>query len=160
MPAEFHKLGVAFQYPENWTLDEEDALAGRESVTVYSPVGAFWSISVHPSSADPRRLAKAAVDAMRAEYAELEAEETQETIAGRETVGYDLSFYYLDLTSTASVRCIRTDRATYAVFCQAEDRDFDKVEAVFRAMTTSFFQNLKPLRWDAWALPPGDLRNR
>lgn len=160
MPAEFNKLGVAFQYPENWTLDEGDALAGRKSVTVYSPRGPFWSISVHPSSADPLRLAKAAVDAMKAEYAELEAEEIQETIAGRETVGYDLSFYYLDLTSTASVRCIRTDRATYAVFCQAEDRDFDELEAVFRAMTTSFFQNLKPLRWDAWALPPEDLRNR
>jgi len=159
MPVEFNKLGVAFQYPENWTLDEEDALAGRKSVTVYSPRGAFWSISVHPISADPVRLAKAAVDAMKAEYAELEAEETQETIAGRETVGYNLNFYYLDLTNTARVRCIRTDRATYAVFCQGEDRDFDELEAVFRAMTTSFLQNLKPLRWDAWTLPPEDLRD-
>lgn len=160
MPVEFNKLGVAFQYPENWTLDEEDALSGRKSVTVYSPRGAFWSISVHPSSADPLRLAKAAVDAMKAEYAELEVEQTQETIAGRETVGYDLSFYYLDLTNTAWVRCIRTDRATYAVFCQGEDRDFNELEAVFRAMTTSFLQNLKPLRWDAWALPPEDRGNR
>jgi hypothetical protein len=146
MPAEFNKLGISFQYPENWALDEEDALAGRKSVTVYSPGGAFWSVSVHPNSADPLSLARAAVDAMKAEYEELEAEKTQETVAGREMVGYDLNFYFLDLTNTASVRCIRTDRATYAVFCQAEDREFDVIRAVFRAMTTSFLRNLRPLR--------------
>jgi hypothetical protein len=147
MPAEFNKMGISFQYPDNWALDEEDALAGRRSVTVYSPGGAFWSISVHPRSADPLRMAKAAVDAMKEEYKELEAEETEETVAGREMVGYDLSFYYLDLTNTASVRCIQTDRATYAVFYQAEDREFEKIHAVFRAMTTSFLRNLKPLAW-------------
>lgn len=146
MPAEFKKLGISFQYPDNWALDEEDALAGRKSVTVCSPGGAFWSVSVHPRSTDPARLAKAAVDTMKAEYDELEAEETQETIAGRQMIGYDLNFYCVDLTSTASVRCIRTDRATYIVFCQAEDREYDKVHAVFLAMTTSFVNNLKPLK--------------
>jgi hypothetical protein len=154
MPAEFNKLGISFQYPDNWALDEQDALAGRRSVTVYSPGGAFWSVSVHPRSADPASMAKAAVDAMKAEYRELEVEETEETIAGREMVGYDLNFYYLDLINTASVRCIQTDRATYAVFCQAEDREFAKVHAVFRAMTTSFLRNLKQLVWDPWELPP------
>jgi len=149
MPAEFRKLGISFQYPDNWALDEEDALAGRRSVTVCSPGGAFWSVSVHPRSTDPAMLAKAAVDAMKAEYDDLETEEIQETIAGRQTIGYDLSFYCLDLTSTASVRCIRTDRATYTVFCQAEDREYDKVRAVFLAMTTSLLSNLRSLnRWD------------
>ena len=108
MPAEFNKLGISFQYPENWSLDEDDALAGQKSVTVYSPGGAFWTITVHPRATDPVTLAKSAVDAMKAEYAELEAEQTRETIAGQELIGYDLNFFYLDLTSTASVRCIRT----------------------------------------------------
>ena len=157
MPAEFKKMGISFQYPDNWALDEEDALAGRNSVTVYSPGGGFWSISIHPRSADPLRLAKAAVDAMKAEYAELEVDRTQEKIAGREMIGYDLCFYYLDLTNTASVRCIRTDRATYTVFCQAEDREFDKVHGVFRAMTTSFLENLRLVKdWDGWGPSPDD----
>ena len=159
MPAEFRKLGILFQYPDNWSLDENDALAGRRSVTVYSPGGAFWSISVHPRSTDPARLAKAAVDAMEAEYAELEVERTQETIAGQEMIGYDLSFYYLDLTNSASVRCVQTDRATYTVFCQAEDHEFQKVRAVFRAMTTSFLNNVKPRkRSDRRTTPPDDRR--
>jgi hypothetical protein len=153
MPAEFNKLGITFQYPDNWAVEEETALAGQNSVTVYSPGGAFWSVSAHPRSADPMKLARAAVDAMKAEYKELEAEQTEETIADREMVGYDLSFYYMDLISTASVRCIRTDRATYTVFCQAEDREFDRIHAVFVAMTTSLLNNLRaPKRWERWGV--------
>ncbi|MFH1922878.1 MAG: hypothetical protein ABIP48_23690 [Planctomycetota bacterium] len=149
MPAEFNKLGISFQYPENWALDENDALAGHRSVTVFSPGGAFWSISVHPRSADPVRLADVAVGVMKEEYKDLEVKEVRENVAGREMVGYDLNFYCLDLTNTASVRCLRCDRATYTVFCQAEDREFDKVRAVFHAMTTSFLSSLRPLkRWD------------
>jgi len=149
MPAEFNKLGISFQYPENWALDEDDALAGHRSVTVFSPGGAFWSISVHPRSADPVRLADVAVGAMKEEYKDLEVKEARENVVGREMVGYDLNFYCLDLTNTASVRCLRSDRATYTVFCQAEDREFDKVRAVFHAMTTSFLNSLNPLkRWD------------
>lgn len=142
MPGEYRKLGIAFQYPENWTLDEDDAVAGRNSVTVYSPGGAFWSVSVHPHGTDPQKLAKAAVKAMEEEYKELETEEAEETIAGHELTGYDLNFYYLDLTNTATVRCVLTPRATYAIFCQAEDREFEQIQQVFRAMTTSFLQNL------------------
>jgi hypothetical protein len=146
VPTEFNKLGIRFQYPDNWTLDDNDALAGRNSVTVYSPGSAFWSISIHPRSTDPVKLAKAAVQAMREEYSSLEAERTAETIAGREMVGYDLNFFYLDLVNAAAVRCIRTKRATYVVFCQAEDREFTQLEGVFRAMTASFLSHLRQPR--------------
>ena len=143
MPARFEKLGISFQYPDNWTLDEEDALAGRKSVTVYSPGGAFWSVTVHPPSADPARLATAAVDAMRQEYAEIETEEIREAWAGREMIGYDLNFYCLDLTNTAQVRCLRTERTTYTIFCQAEDREYQQVQTVFQAITTSLLSGLE-----------------
>ena len=143
MPLKFEKLGISFQYPDNWTLDEEDALAGRRSVTVYSPGGAFWSVAAHPRSADPARLAEAAVEAMKQEYEGLEAEETREALAGRELIGYDLNFYYLDLINTAQIRCLRTEQTTYTVFCQAEDREFDRIELVFRAMTSSLLSGLE-----------------
>lgn len=142
MPARFEKLGICFQYPDNWTLDEEDALAGGKSVTVYSPGGAFWSVAVHPPSADLARLARAAVDAMREQYPEIEDEEVREAWAGREMIGYDLNFYCLDLTNTAQVRCLRTARRTYTIFCQAEDREYEQIQTVFRAMTTSLLSGL------------------
>lgn len=143
MPAVFHKLGISFQYPENWTLDEEDALAGSQSVTVYSPGGAFWSVSIHPRDTNPHQLADAAVKVMKGEYDSLESETAQETLAGRELVGFNLNFFCLDLTNTAIIRCLRTDQATYVLFWQAEDRDFDGLDPVFRAMTVSLLNNLK-----------------
>jgi hypothetical protein len=143
MPARFHKLGISFQYPENWTLDDSDAVLGRKSVTVYSPGGAFWSVSIHTSEAEPAKLAAAAIEAMRQEYPGLEAEDAQETIAGHELVGYNLAFYYLDLISTALIRCVQVAHTTYTIFCQAEDREYLQLEKVFQAMTISLVSSLK-----------------
>ncbi|MEE8452582.1 MAG: hypothetical protein V3R99_11730 [Thermoguttaceae bacterium] len=147
MPAKYEKLGISFQYPDNWTLDEGDAVAGRDSVTVYSPGGAFWSLAIHPRSADPRRLAEAAVDTMKQEYEQLEAEDVCESLAGHELIGYDLNFYYLDLTNTAHIRCLRSERQTLTVFCQAEDREFDRIKSVFQAMTVSLLSSVKKISW-------------
>jgi len=142
MPAKFDKMGISFQYPENWTLDEEDALQGRDSVTVYTPGGGFWSVAVHPSTTDPDQLAQAAVDAMRQEYDSLEVEGAHEAVEGYELKGYDLNFYCLDLINTARVRCVRAGGGVYSVFCQAEDREFDQLALVFQAMTTSLLGGL------------------
>lgn len=137
MPAVYEKLGIHFQYPENWTLDESEALEGEKSVSVYSPGGAFWSVIIHPPTLDPRALAEAALDTMRQVYDELDAEPIEETIAGRELVGCDMNFYCLDLTNTAQVRSFRRPEGTYLVMCQADDREFAEVEPVFRAITLS-----------------------
>ena len=53
MPARFDKLGISFQYPENWTLDDSDALLGRKSVTVYSPGGRFGRSPSTPAPPTP-----------------------------------------------------------------------------------------------------------
>jgi hypothetical protein len=146
MPAVFQNLGISFQYPDNWTLDEADALAGCKSVTVYSPGGAFWSVAVHPPTADPRKLAKAAVQAMKDEYEGVEVEDTREVLSGRELTGHDLNFYYLDLTNSAWIRCVRTELATYSIFCQGEDREFDQLREVFRAITISLLGGINETR--------------
>ena len=137
MPLEFKKLGISFLYPDNWTLDENDAVAGRGSVTVYSPGTAFWSVSIHPPTTDSTDLARTALAAMEEDYAQLESDAAVQTLAGHDLIGYDMSFWYLDLMNAASVRCLGTDRATYAVFYQAEDREFDDMRPVFDAITTS-----------------------
>ena len=143
MPSEFRDMGIAFQYPDNWTLDDEEVLEGRKSVTVFSPTGAFWSISIHPRSTNPLALAKEAVEAMRDEYVDPDVEEIHENVSGHELVGYDLNFFVMDLTTTARIRCLRTRRATYVVFCQAEDEDLVRVGRVFEAITTSLLRSLK-----------------
>lgn len=143
MPKTFDKMGIAFQYPDNWTVDEEDALAGGDSVTVESPAGGFWSVTRHDAEVDCEDLASAAVEAMRGEYEEIEAEAVRETVADMEMSGYDLNFYCLDLTNSAQIRCIASVAGTFVVFCQAEDRDFQAIEPVFQAMTLTLLQGLQ-----------------
>ncbi len=142
MTLKYDKLGVSFQYPDNWTLNEEDALAGRQSVTVYSPDGAFWTLALQPRAIDPAGATEAALEAMRQEYGAVEAEAVRENVAGRELAGYDLFFYYLDLINTAKIRTLQDQRMTYTIFCQAEDRDFDRLRMVFQAITVSLLQGL------------------
>lgn len=142
MPAHFDSLGISFQYPDNWTLDDSDALLGRKSVTVYSPGGAFWSVTIQPGSADPAQLAEAVVEAMKREYDSLEAESAEETVAGHDLTGFDLAFYCLDLTNTALIRSLRLADTTYTIFCQAEDREFEQLRRVFQAMTLSLLSSL------------------
>ena len=143
MPALFDKLGIAFQYPENWQLDEGDIREGRKSVTVYSPNGgAFWMVTIHPRSNPPAKLAADALHAMTQEYEEVESEVVSETLSDFELVGYDLNFYYLDLINSAAVRSVRTQHGTLTIFYQGEDREFGKIEPVFRAMTVSLLRNV------------------
>jgi hypothetical protein len=145
MPARFEGLGLQFQYPENWTLDDSDALLGRKSVTIYSPGGAFWSVAVHFGSADPAKLSSAVVDTMRKEYAALESEAVSEIIAGHELSGYDLNFYYLDLTNTAQIRWLQLGHATYTIYCQADDKEFQQLQRVFEAISTSLIHELEKI---------------
>jgi hypothetical protein len=137
MPAVYEKMGIRFLYPDNWILDEEEALHGNKSVSVHSPGGAFWSIVMHPAKTDPAELAATALRALKAEYVDSEAEPVTEQIGQQSVSGYDMNFFYLDFTSTATVRCFRTAAATCLVLCQAEDREFEELAPVFRAMTTS-----------------------
>ncbi len=142
MPATFDNLGITFQYPDNWQLDEEELRAGKSAVTVFSPGGAFWAVAIHPASAAPARMAQAALDTMRKEYEGLEAEPVNETIAGHELVGFDLNFFYLDLTNTAGIRSLRVGGTTYTILFQAEDREYGEIGLVFDAITVSLLRGI------------------
>ena len=73
----------------------------------------------------------------------IDSEAVQETVGSVDLVGFDVNFYCLDLTNTALIRAGvlpgggRSKPATYLIVCQAEDREFDQVSPVFRAMTFS-----------------------
>lgn len=139
MPKRFDDLGIHFQYPDNWELDVEDSLEGNQTVSVMSPGGAFWTIMIHPRSLDPGPLAESALQALRTEYPDSDISALKETVGGYELSGYDLNFFYLDLTSTATLRAFRAPDATYLIHCQAEDREYEQLQHVFRAITASLF---------------------
>ena len=138
----FARYGLAFDYPDNWSVDTTDSAGGRAAVTVYSPEGAFWSVSAHAPGGDPAELSQAVVGQMREEYHDLDSEAASASVSGRTLPGYDLNFYCLDLTNTAAVRTLETPDTIYLFFCQAEDREWDRVAHVFDAMTASFVRTL------------------
>jgi hypothetical protein len=141
MPAVFDHLGVQFQYPEGWSLEAGDEARGDE-VTVYSPGGAFWSLTIRDGS-DPAEMMDIVVEAMRDEYDELDSENVEDSIAGEELSGCDINFYCLDLTNTAQVRAFCRGEKTYLMIWQAEDREFEEIAPIFRAIATSLVEHVR-----------------
>lgn len=135
---EFNRFGLSFQYPDNWAIDVSDAAGRHAAVTVHSPDGGFWSVSGHAAGGPPDALARAVLAQMREEYRDLDAEPGADEVAGHVLPGYDMNFYCLDLTNTARVRTLTTPHVIYLVFCQAEDREWEKIAPVFAAMTATF----------------------
>jgi len=147
MPAIFDSLGVRFLYPENWTLDDgsdDESLpdARHNTVTVYSPEGAFWTLSIYPPSESTTDLVAEVLRALRSEYDNMDAITVTEVVENQDLIGYDLNFIYLDLTSTAVVRAFNNSRATYVIFFQGEDRELEQIRAVFEAITVSLLRDL------------------
>lgn len=134
----FHRFGLAFDYPDNWSVDTDDSADRYATVTVYAPGGGFWSVSGHAPGGDARELSAAVVAQMKKEYQDLDSEPATDEVAGHGLSGFDMNFYCLDLTNTAQVRTLETPEALYLIFCQAEDREWDEIAPVFAAMTTSF----------------------
>ena len=87
-------------------------------------------------------MAQAALDAMRKEYEGLEAEPVNNVIAGHQVLGFNLYFFYLDLTNTAGIRSLRVGGTTYTIFFQAEDREYREVGQVFDAITVSLLRGI------------------
>ena len=136
------RLGLSFDYPDNWTVDTDVTDRDAPAVTVYSPEGGFWSLSAHEPGTDPDSLSRAVVEEMRAEYRDLDSEPAIDEVEDQSLAGFDLNFYCLDLTNTAQVRSLATPAATYVVFCQAEDREWERIAHVFAAMAASFMRSL------------------
>ena len=133
MPGVYEKFGVKFLYPENWSLADEQTEDWPKAVTVQSPSGGFWTLHIYEGGVNIRDLASEAVDALRIDYADLEAEEVLQPTDGTD-YGFDINFYYLDLIVTAQVRAVLLPGKALLWLAQAESRDYEECEPIFRAM--------------------------
>jgi hypothetical protein len=142
MPASYQKNGLRFMYPENWQLVDDDVHSIPRIVSLQAPSGAFWSVDIHPFSVDLGELMEAFVETLRAEYRDIEFQTATEPIGAEDSIGYDVQFYCLDYVVAAQIRGIRHGHAAYVFTYQAEDREFDQMERVFRAITASLYRSL------------------
>lgn len=133
----YTKSGIAFQYPGNWTLDEEDD-GESWAVTVNSPGTAFFVVSLRPDNQTPAQVVDVTLDILKAEYKELDAEPVTETISGYPAVGYDIDFLTLDTSIAAWSRCMSLAEGNLLVIGQVSEFDRRMYEAVLKAMLQSF----------------------
>jgi hypothetical protein len=136
MPLQFDDRGVRFQYPENWQLEREDSDSGW-TVSVQSPQTAFLMISVNEDMPSVDEVVDTALEALRSEYPELEADACVDSLAGQPAVGHDIQFFSLDLTNTCRTRSFYSESGTVLVMWQANDLELPAYEAVLRAMCAS-----------------------
>lgn len=139
MPAIYNRHGLQFQYPENWSL-EDDSSEEVASVSIFSPDGSYWSVSAHDESADPDALAESVVRTFESEYQGIDTYPIEEKIADCDLAGFDLDFIYLDLITTALIRTVHHGDRWLVIVCQAEDRALTKLRPVFEAITTSLLR--------------------
>ena len=91
---------------------------------------------VYESPMEPRSLLDQVLTSMQAEYEGVESAVIHDQFADVESLGYDMCFYCLDFSSTLVPSHPGTGK-TILILWQAEDREFDRLEPVFRAMTIS-----------------------
>ncbi len=133
----FERDGVSFRYPENWTAEAEDVEEGGWVVTVSSPQTAFLVVSLRPDARDPADLADQTLDALKAEYQELDAENRLDTIAGRMAIGHDIDFLTVDVPVLCRVRCLETLAGSLLVMAQTAEHDRDENDPVLQAIVAS-----------------------
>ena len=138
MPKEFREGCLSLRYPDSWTMEREDGDSGW-TVALFSPkpATAFLILTLDTDFPDAGQMADTVLDTMRAEYPQLEADESAEQVAGQWAVGHDITFISLDLTNTCWTRSFDTPDGTALLLCQSADVDMPQQEPVLRAIVAS-----------------------
>jgi hypothetical protein len=130
----FDDYGVRFEYPGDWELDVSDDGA-RTTVSLQAPdAPAFVMVALDSDRPGPAEVADEALEAMRAEYPELEAAPALETIDGHRAIGHDLEFFTLDMTGSCVIRSFRSEKRTVLIFAQWSALDDDTAEQKIRTL--------------------------
>ncbi|MEM9413757.1 MAG: hypothetical protein AAGA30_21795 [Planctomycetota bacterium] len=144
MTAVFEKHNLNFMYPDNWKLSENPETDEFIEVSLESPGGSIWSVSIFADpEGEPHDLVESCATALSEQYEDFERFEFEGEIAGIPAVGFDSHFYCLDFLVTAQSRALRHEDRLFNIFCQAESREFDKNSDVFQAITLSLLSQVK-----------------
>lgn len=133
----FDRDGITFQYPANWTAEVEETTDGGWAVTVTSPQTAFLFMSLCPEARDLADLADQTLDALKADYAELDFESRVETVAGQMAIGYDIDLLTLDTPVEARLRCLETPAGPLLVLTQTAEPERERNAPLLQAMIAS-----------------------
>ncbi len=141
MTATYDNHGLQLMYPGNWKLTDQSGASPPWHITIETPEGGLWSLTVFSQDADPETLLADALDAIKQTYDEVEMTKADPDFAPFESVGVNADFYCLDFVVSAQIRVISTNDSQLVLLYQAETREFEQKLDVFRAVTQSVLQN-------------------
>lgn len=144
MTATYDKLGVKFLYPESWKLIDESDDGTPRSITLETPDGAAtWAVHVYPVDGDQDLILKEMLEPLKETYHDLEVSSTDSKIGEYVASGVDTMFYCLDFLIRARLQMVETPEHLFLFWSQAEDREFDKMEIVFDAISVSLLRSVE-----------------
>ena len=130
----FQRDGVRFTYPPDWQLETETEGDDGWTASLQGPGTAFLVVSYCPGVDDPSEVVDAAVEGLRADYPDLDAEDAMDTIGGQPAVGADVNFSHLDLTNTCWIRALQAADGSILVMAQCTDEELDDQGAVLKSI--------------------------
>jgi hypothetical protein len=133
----FQRDGVRFAYPPDWQLETETEGDDGWTASLQGPGTAFLVVSYCPGVDDPSEVVDAAVEGLRADYPDLDAEDAVETLAGQPALGADVNFSHLDLTNTCWIRAVPTGEGSLLVMAQCTDEELDDQGAILKSIMST-----------------------
>ena len=133
----FQRDGVRFHYPPDWQLETETEGEDGWTASLQGPGTAFVVVSYCPGIDDPSEVVDAAVEGLRADYPDLDAEDAVDTIAGQPALGADVNFSHLDLTNTCWIRAVQAADGSVLVMAQCTDEELDEQGSALKAIMAS-----------------------
>jgi hypothetical protein len=133
-------------YPDNWLLEESAMETAIGSLQLTNDDGAFWLLKKYPFGTNPDDIAKEVLEAMQAEYEDMEVDRFDRILFDKTITGFEMTFFYLDLMNLATVLCFEQDGLTYAVFWQTGNQliirndEAVPIEKVLEAITYSLLR--------------------
>lgn len=134
--------GVQFEYPEDWTIQEESG-ADQTTISVQSPGTTYWTLSLFEDRPDAEQVAESVITAYEEMYEELDIYEPDVQVLGVPAIARELDFVCLDLVSTASLIVFQSLKHTILITFQGEDRDLEKTRPIVELMTRSLLCDLE-----------------
>ena len=142
MPATYQRGGVEFLYPDNWVLSDPGDTDLPRAIALEEPGGAMWSAHLYPADHEADLLIKDTISALEETYPDLEISPSEKNFQQQPGSAIEAVFFCLDFLVRAKLQTLKTDAYQILVWYQAEDREFEKHEPVFHAVSTSMLQSI------------------
>jgi hypothetical protein len=133
---DFSEDGLSFCYPDDWRLERESGAEGW-TVSIQSPGTAFAMIRLDRDMPTTEEVAVTALEALKDDYPDLEAESAIDMLAGEMAIGHDIQFFSLDFAATCRTRSFYGPAGTVLVMCQVSDIDQETYEPALRGICAS-----------------------